>query len=154
MSLKDLRSNVKISKRRVGRGNGSGHGTFSGRGCKGQKARTGGLRRPGFEGGQTPYAMRMPKLKGFRNPRHIQYQVVNIDQLNVFEDNSTVKKENLLAKNIISKKTMPVKLLSRGEMKKTVSIEVDQASKEAIKKIEEKKGKVTVITIKKQQKDV
>lgn len=144
MSLKDLRSNVKKAKRRVGRGNGSGRGTFSGRGCKGQKSRAGGLRRPGFEGGQTPYAMRMPKLKGFRNPRHINYQIVNLDKLNIFEENATIKKEDLLAKNIISKKSLPVKLLARGEIEKALTIEVDKASKEAIKKIEDKKGKVII----------
>lgn len=147
MSLKDLKSNVKKDKKRVGRGNGSGRGTFSGRGCKGQKSRSGGLRRPGFEGGQTPYAMRMPKLRGFRNPNHINYQVVNLDKLNIFEENAIIKKEDLLAKNIISKKSLPVKLLARGEIEKALTIEVDKASQEAIKKIEDKKGKVIILKL-------
>jgi len=89
--LLELKSkNGRKQAKRVGRGNGSGHGTFSCRGMKGQSARAGGRRRPGFEGGQTPYLRKMPKLKGFKNPNHVEFQVVNVGALNIFEEGSTV----------------------------------------------------------------
>lgn len=144
MSLLELSSkNGKKKRKRVGRGNASGHGTYSCRGMKGQSARTGGRRRPGFEGGQTPYLRKMPKLKGFKNPNYVEYQIINIGDLNVFDDNAVVDVKALLEKNIISKKTRPVKLLAgKGELEKTLTIIVNKASKEAIKLIEAKKGKV------------
>lgn len=134
----------KKNRKRVGRGIGSGHGGFSGRGVKGQTARTGGKVRPGFEGGQTPYLRRMPKLKGFKNPNHIIYQAVNVGRLNVFEDNSTVTKAELFAKKLICKKNQPVKLLGSGELKKQITITVDKASKSAKKIVESAKGKVII----------
>ena len=142
MPLTDLRSKKSKTRKRVGRGNGSGAGTYSGRGMKGQSARSGGRRRPGFEGGQTPYLRRMPKLKGFRYPNRVEYQAVNVEALNIFKDKATIKKADLLAKNIISKKNRPTKLLGRGELEKSVTIEVDKASASAIKKVEAKKGKI------------
>lgn len=145
MPLTELKSRTSKSKKRVGRGNGSGVGTYSGRGMKGQTARAGGRRRPGFEGGQTPYLRKMPKLKGFKNPNHIEYQAVNVGDLNIFDSGATVKKEDLLAKNLISKKTRPVKLLGgKGELEKALTIEVDKASASAIKAVESKKGKVVL----------
>ncbi|MBD3360942.1 50S ribosomal protein L15 [Candidatus Peregrinibacteria bacterium] len=144
MTLSELKSKTaKKSRKRVGRGNGSGHGTYSCRGMKGQKARTGGKRRPGFEGGQTPFLRRMPKLKGFKNPNRIKYQIVNTGQLNVFDENSNITKEDLLSKKITSKKNQPVKLLSgKGKLEKKITITVDKASKQAIKDLESQKGKV------------
>lgn len=143
MPLTDLRSKSRKTKRRVGRGNGSGAGTYSGRGMKGQSSRAGGKRRPGFEGGQTPYLRRMPKLKGFKNPNYIQYSVVNVGDLNIFDDKATIKKADLLTKNLISKKSQPVKLLGgKGTLEKTLTIEVDKASASAIKAVESNKGKV------------
>ncbi len=143
MPLTDLRSKSRKAKKRVGRGNGSGSGTYSGRGMKGQSSRSGGKRRPGFEGGQTPYLRRMPKLKGFKNPNYIQYSVVNVGDLNMFDDKATIKKADLLAKNLISKKSQPVKLLGgKGPLEKTLTIEVDKASASAIKAIESKKGQI------------
>ena len=147
MSLTELKNKTKKARKRVGRGNGSGHGTYCCRGMKGQSARAGGRRRPGFEGGQTPYLRRMPKLKGFKNPNHVEYQVVNVEKLNIFDDGATIKKEDLLSKNLISKKSRPVKLLGKGDLEKKLTIEVDKASKEAIKKIEDKKGKVTILEV-------
>lgn len=146
MSLQNLSSKTgKIRKKRVGRGNASGHGTFSGRGVKGQTARAGGRRRPGFEGGQTPYLRRMPKLKGFKNPNRIDYQVVNIGDLNIFDEKENVDKAALMAKNLISKKYKPVKLLAgKGELEKSLTIMVDKASKSAIAAVEAKKGKCIV----------
>lgn len=138
--------NGKKAKKRVGRGNASGHGTYSCRGMKGQSARSGGRRRPGFEGGQTPYLRKMPKLKGFKNPNHVDYQVVNVSALNIFEDGTTVDQKLLLEKNLVSKKTVPVKLLSHGELEKKLTIVVNKASKLAVEKVEAKKGKVELIT--------
>ena len=147
MTLHTLSSkNGKTARKRVGRGNASGHGTYSCRGMKGQSARTGGRRRPGFEGGQTPYHMRMPKLKGFKNPNHFEYQAVNVGSLNIFDDNSIVDVAALYAKNLISKKNRPVKLLGSDELEKTLTIIVHKASKTAIEKVEAKKGKVEFIS--------
>ena len=83
-SIKPIKG-AKKSKRRVGRGNASGHGTYSGRGCKGQGQRKSGNVRPGFEGGQTPLIMRLPKLKGFKNPNKIDFQIVNVKDLERFK---------------------------------------------------------------------
>ncbi len=155
MSLQELRSKTgRKKKKRVGRGNGSGHGTFSCRGMNGQTARSGGRRRPGFEGGQTPYIRRMPKLKGFRNINHIEYQAINVGDLNVFEDNATVDSAALYAKNLISKKNKPVKLLGgKGELEKTLTIIVHKASASAIKKAEAKKCKIELLTKEKTKTD-
>lgn len=145
MPLTELKSRIKKSRKKVGRGNGSGLGTYSGRGMNGQSARSGGKRRPGFEGGQTPYLRKMPKLKGFKNPNHVEYQAINVGDLNIFDSGATVKKEDLLAKNLVSKKTKPVKLLGgKGELEKALTIEVDKASASAIKAVESKKGKVVL----------
>lgn len=147
MSLTTLKSSNKKSRKRVGRGNGSGHGTYSTRGMKGQTARSGGRRRPGFEGGQTPYIRKMPKLKGFTNPNHVDFQPVNIGMLNDFEANATVDIDALYAKKLISKKSQPVKLLAgKGELEKTLNIKVHKASKAAIEAVESKKGTVELIS--------
>lgn len=145
-SLQDLKGSPANKKRkRVGRGNGSGHGTFSCRGMKGQSARAGGRRRPGFEGGQTPYVQKLPKLKGFKNPNHVEYQVVNLSALNVFDEKTTVDPAALYAKNLISKKNKPVKLLAQGELEKALTITVHKASAKAIEAVEAKKGKLTLL---------
>ncbi len=146
-SLQNLSSKAgkvgRKARKRVGRGNGSGHGTFSCRGCKGQNARTGGGVRPGFEGGQTPFVRKMPKLKGFKNPNHFEFQVVNVGSLNIFDNNETVDLQALLKKNLVSKKTVPVKLLGgKGELTKQLTIKVNSASKKAIELVEAKNGKV------------
>ena len=149
MSLSELKSKTgKKARKRVGRGNGSKLGTYSARGMKGQSARSGGRRRPGFEGGQTPYFMKLPKLKGFRNPNRVESQVINIGDLNVFEDGSEVTIENLLLKNLIAKKNRPVKLLAgKGELEKKLTILVHKASKAAIAAVEAKKGSVQLLTV-------
>jgi large subunit ribosomal protein L15 len=149
MSLLALKSNIKKKRKLLGRGNGSGHGTYCCKGGKGQTARSGGKRRPGFEGGQTPYSRKLPKLRGFKNPNKVNYQVATTDRLNVFENNATINKEDLLKKNIISKKYLPVKLLlGKGELEKTLTINVDKASLSAIKAVEDKKGKVILKEVK------
>ncbi len=145
--LLDLRSKNGRKKRKVvGRGNGSGHGTYSTKGGKGQTARSGGKRRPGFEGGQTPFIQKLPKLKGFKNPNQVDYQIVNTGQLNIFDDNAEVNAESLYKKNLISKKNKPVKLLAgKGELSKTLTVTVYKASAEAISQIQAKKGKVELL---------
>jgi large subunit ribosomal protein L15 len=144
-SLQNLTSDKK-KRKRVGRGNASGHGTFSCRGMNGQSSRAGGRRRPGFEGGQTSYIRRMPKIKGFTNINNIEYQVINVGDLNIFDDNSTVNLEALYAKNLISKKNKPVKLLGgKGELEKQLTVMVHKVSSSATMKIEAKNGKVELI---------
>jgi large subunit ribosomal protein L15 len=143
--LQNLKSNPGSRKRRktVGRGNGSGHGTYSTRGSNGQRQRTGSRKHPGFEGGQTPLYRKMPKLKGFRNLNRITYQVVNVGNLNIFEDNDEVDVVRLFEKKLISHKDKPVKLLGDGDLKKKLTIKVDKFSASAKEKIEKAKGAVT-----------
>lgn len=139
-----LRSNPGARKQRRirGRGDGSGRGSFSGRGGKGQTARSGGGKKPGFEGGQTPLFRRMPKLKGFKPPHRVAFQAVNVSQLNAFDEGSTVDLVALYEKNIISRKNRPVKLLGDGEVEKKLTVKVDAASASAKQKIEAKGGSV------------
>lgn len=147
--LLSLSSKVKKTgrkaRKRLGRGNSSGHGTYSTKGVKGQTARTGGRRRPGFEGGQTPYLRKLPKLKGFKNPNAEEYQVINVNDLNQFENGSNIEIKDLVAKKLISKANKPVKLLGDGTLEKNVTVNVNKASKSAIAKVEAQKGTVTLI---------
>lgn len=147
MSLTELKPHPKRlkPKRRRGRGDASGRGNYSQRGMKGQSSRSGGKRRPGFEGGQIPLIRRMPKLGGFRNPNKITYQAVNLNQLNVFDDKTTVDAEALHAKGLISKKNHPVKILGFGELEKALTVKAEKFSATAISKIEKAKGTTEVI---------
>lgn len=129
-------------RKRVGRGPGSGHGKTATRGHKGQKARSGGGKGPGFEGGQTPIYRRLPKLPGFRNPFKKVYALVNIDQLNIFDKGAVVDAQALKEAGIIKKTTEPVKVLGRGELEKALTVKADQFSGTAVKKIEAAGGKV------------
>lgn len=129
-------------KRIRGRGDGSGRGSFSGHGGKGQTARSGGGRKPGFEGGQTPLVRRLPKLKGFTNPNRLPYQVVNVASLDNFENLSTVDIVALFENKLISKKNLPIKVLGDGTLTKKLTVKVDAVSASARKKIEEKGGSV------------
>jgi len=142
MRLHKLQGSKRKTKKRRGRGNGSGRGTFSGRGCKGQKARSGGGVKPGFEGGQTPFMRKMPKLKGFTSPNKVRYQVLNISQLNVFKEGTKVTKNELLKQGLIATVEKPVKILSQGEITKKLTLIVDNVSAEALKKIKKAGGKV------------
>lgn len=148
MSLLKLKSKIaKKPRKRRGRGDSAGQGSFSGRGCKGQKARTGGKIRAGFEGGQTPFLRRIPKFKGFRNTRRIEYQLINTGELNIFDNDTKITKETLYAKNLISKKDKPVKLLAGKEkLSKKLTITVDKASQKAQKIITANKGKMTLLS--------
>ena len=134
------------NRKRVGRGNSSGHGTTSGRGQKGQGSRSGGTKGAGFEGGQTPLAMRLPKLPGFRNPRRIEYTPVNVERLErKFEDGAVVNVCDLLEKGILSKCEYGVKILGNGEITKKLTVQASAFSASAKEKIEAAGGKVEVV---------
>lgn len=139
--MKPKTGSVK-GRRRVGRGNASGHGTYCGRGCKGQGQRKSANVRPGFEGGQTPLISRLPKLRGFKNPNKVIFQVVNVGNLNDFKDGEEVNIQTLLEKNLISKKDVPVKVLAEGKLTKKLSLKVQKISKAAKDKIIAAGGKV------------
>ena len=131
------------SRKRVGRGNGSGYGGTSGRGMNGQASRAGGTKGPGFEGGQTPLAMRLPKLPGFRNFNRKEYLPVNVSRLEEkFEAGDVVDKEALVKARIIKHADSLVKVLGDGEITKALTVKVDKVSKSAQAKIEAAGGKV------------
>ncbi|MFC1909935.1 50S ribosomal protein L15 [Chloroflexota bacterium] len=132
----------KKACKRVGRGNASGHGTYSGRGCKGQKARSGGKMRPGFEGGQLPLIKKLPEKRGFYNLSRIQYSVVNLGSLNVFNAGSEVTPEKLVEARLIKSIRHPVKVLSTGELEHPLVIKANKFSATAKAKIEAAGGKV------------
>ena len=139
--MKPKAGSVK-ARRRVGRGNASGHGTYSGRGCKGQGQRKSSNVRPGFEGGQTPLISRLPKLRGFKNPTKVIFQIVNVGSLDVFKDNEEVNIQTLLEKKLVSRKDVPVKVLGDGKITKKIVLKVQKASKTAKDKIIAAGGKV------------
>jgi large subunit ribosomal protein L15 len=141
-SIAPARGSRHASKR-VGRGNGSGHGTYSGRGCKGQKARAGNNKvRPGFEGGQLPLIKRLPSKRGFTNIFRTEYSIVSIGQLNKFKSGSEVTPEKLLAAGIIKSLANPVKILADGDIKHPITVKVNKFSASAKAKIEAAGGKV------------
>ncbi|OGW54765.1 MAG: 50S ribosomal protein L15 [Nitrospirae bacterium RIFCSPLOWO2_02_42_7] len=131
-------------KKKVGRGPGSGHGKTSAKGHKGQLARSGGGKGPGFEGGQMPLQRRLIK-RGFKNLFKKEFQIVNLDTLEkFFSDGETVNPETLKEKGLISK-TTDVKILSRGLINKPLMIKANRFSKGAIEKIRQAGGKAEVI---------
>ena len=145
MNLHDLKPAEGSTKnrKRVGRGHGSGRGGKSGRGSNGQASRAGGTKGPGFEGGQTPLAMRLPKLPGFRNINRKEYVPVNVSRLEeAYEAGETVNAETLLEKGIIKRGENLVKVLGDGELTKALTVNVDKVSASAAAKIEAAGGKV------------
>ncbi|MFC2002394.1 50S ribosomal protein L15 [Chloroflexota bacterium] len=130
------------SRKRIGRGDGSGHGTYSGRGCKGQKSRSGNKMRPGFEGGQLPLIKRLPQKRGFVNIFRTEYSVVNIDRLNAFEPGSEVMPEKLVAAGLVKSLRNPIKILAEGNIKHSLSVKANKFSTAAKAKIEAAGGKV------------
>lgn len=146
MKLQELKSPPGANKRtkRVGRGIGSGHGKTSCRGHKGQKARSGGGTRPGFEGGQMPLQRRLPK-RGFTNIFKKEYAIVNVKDLNIFEDGIEVTPELLRANGLIKTAKDGVKVLGDGELEKKLILKVHKISKQAEEKVTAKGGKVEVI---------
>lgn len=129
---------------RVGRGIGSGHGKTSGRGHKGQKARSGGAKGPMFEGGQMPLVRRVPK-RGFTNPFKIRFVAVNVQDLDGFEENAVISPEILQASGIIKRVRDRVKILGEGEVTKPLTVRAHAFSRSAVAKIEQAGGKVEVI---------
>ena len=130
--------------KRVGRGTGSGLGRNAGKGEKGQKSRSGGGVRPGFEGGQMPLYRRLPK-RGFTNIFAKEYSSLNIDRLNIFEDGTVVTPELLLQMKIVKKAKNGVKILGNGELEKKLTVKAAKFSKVAAEKIEAAGGKVEVV---------
>jgi large subunit ribosomal protein L15 len=130
-------------RKRVGRGNGSGHGSTAGRGDKGQNSRAGGGKGPGFEGGQNPLAMRLPKLPGFKNRWRQEYDVVNVGRLDtLFVDGDVVDGASLLAKGVVKSAAAVIKVLGDGEITKKLTVKVDKVSAPARVKIEAVGGTV------------
>ena len=134
----------RFAVKRVGRGIGSGTGKTSGKGHKGQKARSGGGVRPGFEGGQMPLYRRLPK-RGFTNIFAKQYVTINVEVLEKFENGAEVTAETLKEAGIISKTLDGVKILGRGELTKSLNVKVANYSASAKEKIEKAGGKAEVI---------
>ena len=131
------------SRKRVGRGNGSGHGSTAGRGDKGQNSRAGGGKGPGFEGGQNPMHMRLPKLPGFKNRNRVEYSVVNVSRLDeIFADGDIVTAEALVEKGVIKSAAELVKVLGDGEITKKLTVQVNKVSVPAKAKIEAAGGTV------------
>jgi large subunit ribosomal protein L15 len=133
---------AKRKGKRVGRGDGSGHGTYSGRGCKGQKSRSGGGVRPGFEGGQLPLIKRLPRKRGFVNLFRTEYSIVNVGELRVFSPNTEVTPKELLAVGLIKSFKYPVKILGDGDINRPLVVKVNKFSATAEKKIVAAGGKV------------
>lgn len=141
--LKPAPGSRKTGKR-LGRGTGSGLGRNSGKGEKGQKSRSGGGVRLGFEGGQMPLYRRLPK-RGFTNIHKKEYAILNLDRLNIFENGSEVTEQILLDKRLISNLKNGVKILAKGELERSLIIKVSKFSQAAKEKIEAAGGKVEVI---------
>ncbi len=145
MKLHELQPAIgsTTAPKRLGRGVGSQLGKTSGKGHKGAKARSGGGKRPGFEGGQMPLTRRIPK-RGFTNIFSKEYAIVNVSALNVFEDGATVTNEALIEAGLIKKVLDGVKVLGGGELTKKLTVSVDKVTESAKQKIEAIGGKVEV----------
>jgi large subunit ribosomal protein L15 len=146
MTLHELKPNSGAThyKKRVGRGTSSGTGKTSGRGQKGQNSRSGGGVRLGFEGGQTPLFKRLPK-KGFTNPFRKEFAIVNVEDLNRFEEGIIITPEVLLNNRIIRKELSGVKILGNGKLTVKLTVKAHKFSNSAKQAIEEAGGVVEVI---------
>ena len=133
---------AKHRRKRVGRGDGSGHGTYSGRGCKGQKSRSGGGVRLGFEGGQLALIKRLPRKRGFVNIFRTEYNVVNVGKLKMFAPDAEVTPEELLKARLIKSVRKPVKILGDGEIDRPLVVRANKFSTTAEKKIVAAGGRV------------
>ena len=145
MKLHDLKPAVgaTTAPKRLGRGTGSGLGKTSGKGHKGAKARSGGGKRPGFEGGQMPLTMRLPK-RGFTNKFRKEFATVNVDRLNIFEDGEVVTPVELVESGILKNVQDGVKILGNGEITKKLTVQANKFTATAKEKIEAAGGKVEV----------
>lgn len=141
--LKPAKGAVK-SKKRVGRGTGSGLGTTAGRGMNGQNSRSGGGVRPGFEGGQMPLFRRIPK-RGFKNINRTEWATINIELLNAFEDGTEITPALLIESGAIKKVKDGVKILGDGNLERKLIVKANKFTKSAFEKIEAAGGKAEVI---------
>lgn len=146
MRLEELKplDGAKKNRKRVGRGVGSGHGKTATKGHKGQKARSGGVKPAGFEGGQMPLQRRIPK-RGFTNIFKKEYSIVNLSDLNRTGVSGTVSPETLLEKGLISSLKSPVKVLGIGDVTTMITVRAHKFSKSAVEKIQAAGGKAEVI---------
>ncbi|OGO61655.1 MAG: 50S ribosomal protein L15 [Chloroflexi bacterium RBG_19FT_COMBO_48_23] len=133
---------TKRNRKRVGRGDGSGHGSYSGRGCKGQKSRSGGGVRLGFEGGQLSLIKRLPRKRGFVNIFRTEYSIVNVGELIEFSPNTEVTTKELFEAGLIKSFTHPVKILGGGDIDRPLTVKANKFSATAEKKIVAAGGKV------------
>jgi len=134
-------------RKRIGRGYGSGNGVTAGRGTKGYKSRSGSKLRLGFEGGQMPLFRRLPK-RGFNNIFKQEYTVVNVGDLNLFEDGATVDVAKLRDVGMARPKTLPVKILGTGDLERKLVVEAHKFSKSAVEKITAAGGETKEIALK------
>src|SRR5690554_6160067 len=135
---------ARHERKRLGRGTGSGHGKTAGKGHKGQKARSGGGVRPGFEGGQMPLFQRLPK-RGFTNINRKEYAIVNLDTLNRFEDGTEVTPELLIETGVVKSEKAGIKILAKGELNKKLTVKAHKFSSAAKEAIEAAGGSSEVI---------
>jgi len=133
-------------RKRVGRGDGSGHGKTSGRGHKGQGARSGGNVQPGFEGGQMPLQRRLPK-RGFHNINRVEMTVVNLGQLEALLDGTEATPETLVAQGLINGKNRRIKILGEGSLSKALTVRAHGFSAKAKEKIEAAGGTAELIAL-------
>ncbi|MCD8501852.1 MAG: 50S ribosomal protein L15 [Bacillaceae bacterium] len=146
MKLHELKpaEGSRKTRKRVGRGIGSGNGKTAGRGHKGQNSRSGGGVRPGFEGGQNPLYRRLPK-RGFTNPTRKEFAILNLDQLNRFEDGTEVTPELLIETGAVSNVKDGVKILGNGKLERKLTVKANKFSASAVEAIEAAGGKTEVI---------
>ena len=146
MNLSSLKppEGSRKKRKRIGRGDGSGHGGTSTKGHKGQNARSGGRVRPGFEGGQMPLSRRLPK-RGFRNPFRKNIVTINIDQLRSFPEGSVIDKTALLDAGLVKRIGDGIKVLGKGNIDYTISLKIDMISRGARDKIEAAGGSIVEV---------
>lgn len=147
MHLENLAPPVaRRRSKRVGRGIGSGHGKTSTRGQKGQKARAGGVKGPGFEGGQLPLQRRLPRLFRFKNePFRVVYEVVNVGDLGRFPAGSAVGPDELVSSRLVRRTPQAIKILAKGDLSVALEVSAHAFSDNARRKIEAAGGKATVL---------
>lgn len=138
-------SGSRHPRKRVGRGYGSGHGGFSGRGTKGQKARSGGGAHPRFEGGQLPIIKRLPEKRGFTNIFRVEYSIVNLGRLASWNPSQEVTPERLLEAGLVDSLKRPIKILGEGEIRTPLRIKANKFSASAKRKIEAVGGRAEEI---------
>src|SRR5690349_13836678 len=147
MKLHELRppEGAHRERRRVGRGLGSGRGKTAGKGTKGQKARSGGGVPPYFEGGQLPLVRRLPYRRGFTNPFRVEYEVVNLDQLEALDAGTTITVEALTQRGLVRRDDKPLKILGRGSLTKALTVQANAFSRAAQEAIQKAGGKAEVM---------